>query len=534
MSDPTEQHSGGAGKHILAIDHGTSGCKTALVSVDGRVVGFEFEPVVTHYRDGGVAEQDPEEWWRALVTAGRRLVDRGLVAKDDIVAVGCSSTFSTTVAVDAAGQHLGPALTWLDARGAAHVQRAMSGLVNIEGYGLTTLLLWVTRSGGGPTLSGKDDIAHVLYWKHEEPDTYRRTAAFLGSKDYLNLRLTGQVAASFDSMSLFWVTDNRDAYRIRYDDALISRLGVDRAKLPPMRASSEVLGPLRDEVADALGLRRGTPVSVGSPDLQSACIGAGAVRDFEPHIYVGTSSWILAHVPFKKTDVLHKIASLPSAIPGRWFCANEQDMAGGCLEFLARNVLFHRNRLRDEAPPKDVYARLDEIVATVPAGSRGVLFTPWLNGEKTPVDDERLRGGFHNLSVSTTVDDMCRAVYEGVAMNSRWSFGYVEKFLGRRVDSLAIIGGGARSDIWCQIFADVLDRTIRRVEDPLAANARGAAWIAAVALGLITFDDIPALVRHSGTFTPRPVDRRLHDERYREFLALHERNRPIYHRLNRP
>lgn len=135
--------------------------------------------------------------------------------------------------------------------------------------------------------------------------------------------------------------------------------------------------------------------------------------------------------------------------------------------------------------------------------------------------------------MSTTVDDLCRAVFEGVAMNSRWSFGHVERFLGRRVGSLAIIGGGARSDVWCQIFADVLDRTIRRVEDPLAANARGAAWIAAVALGLIGFDDIPGLVRYSGTFTPRPADRRLHDERYREFLALHERNRPIYHRLNR-
>lgn len=527
MSDP-----GGQGGYVLAVDHGTSGCKTALVSVDGRVVGFEFEPVATHYRGGGVAEQDPDDWWRALLASGRRLVDRAAVPRDDIVAVACSSTFSTTVAVDADGHHLGPALTWLDARGAPHVRRAMRGLVNVEGYGLSRLLLWVTRAGGGPTLSGKDDIAHVLYWQHEEPDTYRRAAAFLGSKDYLNLRLTGKVAASYDSMALFWVTDNRDANAIRYDDALIGRLGIDRAKLPPMRPATEVLGPLRDEVADALGLRRGTPVPVGSPDLQSACIGSGAVRDFEPHLYVGTSSWILAHVPFKKTDVLHTIASLPSAIPGRWFCANEQDMAGGCLEFLARNVFFHRNRLRDEPVPADVYARLDEIVAEVPPGSRGVLFTPWLNGEKTPVDDERLRGGFHNLSVSTTADDLCRAVYEGVAMNSRWLFGHVERFLGRRVDSLAIIGGGARADVWCQIFADVLDRPIRRVEDPLAANARGAAWIAAVALGLVSFADVPGLVRYSGTFTPRPADRRLHDERFREFLSLHERNRPIYHRLN--
>jgi xylulokinase len=183
--------------------------------------------------------------------------------------------------------------------------------------------------------------------------------------------------------------------------------------------------------------------------------------------------------------------------------------------------------------PKDVYAELDAICATVPAGARGVIFTPWLNGERTPVDDHTVRGGLHNLSLTSTMDDVVRAVFEGVAMNSRWVLGYVERFVKRRLDPLSMIGGGAKSDVWCQIFADVLDRTVRQVEDPLQGNARGAAFIAAVALGRIQFDEIPGLIRYANTFVPNPEHRERYDEIFSEFVQLYKRNRSIYSRLNR-
>lgn len=521
------------GACVLAIDHGTSGCKTALVTVHGRVVGFEFEPTpLLHVGEGGV-EQDPADWWRALITSGRRLVAQRLVPVDDIVALCVSSTFSTTVAVDPAGQPLGNALTWMDSRGAPLVQRLMGGFPSLQGYSLANAFRFLRRAGGAPTLSGKDDIAHMLYVQHEQPGVYARADKFLGSKDYLNLRLTGRVAASFDSMTLFWASDIREIHRVRYDDGLIARLGIHRDKLPPMRAATEVLGPVLDAVADELGIRRDTPVVVGSPDLQSACVGSGAVGDFQGHVYIGTSSWLLCHVPFKKVDPFHVIASLPSSVPGRYFCANEQEVAGGCLDFLARNLLFHQNRLQDRPVPEDVYAELDAICATVDAGAHGVLFTPWLNGEKTPVDDHTLRGGLHNLSLTSNLDHVVRAVFEGVAFNSRWVLGYVERFIKRRLDPLNMIGGGARSEVWCQIFADVLNRTVRQVEDPLQGNARGAAFIAAVALGRLRFEEIPGLIRYANTFTPNPEHRRIYDDLYAEFLQLYRQNRSIYARLNR-
>jgi xylulokinase len=277
---------------------------------------------------------------------------------------------------------------------------------------------------------------------------------------------------------------------------------------------------------------------MGAPDHQCALVGSGAVRDFEGHCYLGTSSWVECLVPFKKTDIVHSIASIPAAIPGRYQCLNEQDVAGGCLAFFLENVLFRSGRLGTGSPPARpllpaAYRLADEVAASVPAGSHRVLFTPWLNGERTPVDSTTLRGGFHNLSLATTMEDMLRAVYEGVAYNTRWSMGYVEKFTGRPFDSLTLVGGGARSDLWCQILADVLDRPVKQPVDPILANARGAAFLAAMGLGYLRVEEIPGLVRHRRVYEPDPSHRALYDELYAAFLELYRRNRGLFSRLNR-
>jgi xylulokinase len=520
-------------KYILAIDHGTSGCKTALAAINGEILDFEFEATPIRLLPGSGAEQDPEDWWQALISTCRRLVEKKIVPVENIVAMCCSSTYSSTVAVDAQGMHLAPCLTWLDARGAGYVQDLMRGLINVKGYSISNVIRFLTKTGGAPTLSGKDDIAHVLFWKHECPQLYQDAHMFLSSKDYLNARLTGKLAASQDSMTLFWVTDNRNINEIKYDRGLIEKLQIDAAKLPPIMSSIDVLGELMPKVANQIGLRPGVKVVVGSPDLQSATIGSGAVNDFQGHVYIGTSSWLLCHVPYKKTDMWHTLASLPAAIPGRYFCANEQDVAGGCLTFLRDNLLYHQDLINGSQAPQDAYQLFDKIVEKVPAGSNKIIFTPWLNGEKTPVDDHLLGGGFHNLSLNADRAQMIRAVYEGVAFNSRWVLKYVEKFIGHKMQALNMIGGGAQSDVWCQIYADVFGRQIKRVKDPLFANARGAAYIAAVGLGYIKFSDIPKLTKIEKIFTPEQKNRKIYAELFNEFLQIYKNNKSIYQRLNR-
>lgn len=518
-------------RYVLAIDHGTSGIKAAIVAVDGRVIDYAFQETPINYLPCGGAEQDPDDWWRALIKAAAELVERRVVDPADIVAMAVSSTFSTTVAVDKDGRHLMNALTWMDSRGAPHVKKLVSGFPSIEGYAVSMLLKWIPKTGGGPTLSGKDDIAHVLLVKNDFPEVYEKTHLFLPSKDYLNYRLTGRFASSYDAMQLFWVSDIRDINHIAYDPKLIAALGIDGDKLPPMTAATDILGPLKPDVAEAIGLMPDVKVVVCSPDHQTACIGSGAVEDFAAHLYIGTSSWVQAVVPFKKTDVLHSIASFPTAIPGRYQSVNEQDMAGGCLSSLFDNLLFFDNALCT-GKPADPYATVDTIAETVPPGCEKLLFLPWLNGERTPVDDTTLRGGFYNLSKTTTQNHLIRAILEGVALNTRWSLKYVEKFVGRALTPINIIGGGGQSDLWCQIFADVLNRKIRQVENPRQANARGAAFIAAVGLGELAFDDIPHLMQYRRTYEPDPDTRAIYDELFDIFVRIYRCNRKLFARLN--
>jgi xylulokinase len=520
-------------KSIFAIDLGTSGPKVALVAPDGRVLAHGREETPTLFLPGGGAEQKPEDWWRAIVCAARALLAQQAVPVESISIISVTSQYSCTVAVDSRGAPLMNAINWMDTRGAHDIRKVVGGWPSFEGYGLTRLMKWIRLTGGAPTLSGKDPIAHILYIKREHPEIYAAAHKFLEPKDYLNHRLTGRFAATEDSINLHWLTDNRDVNDIHYDDGLIALTGVDPDKLPEIVRSTDILGPLLPAAASELGLPPGIPVVGGTTDFQSSAIGSGAVRDFEAHLYVGTSSWISCFVPFRKTDLLHSIASLPSAIPGRYSVANEQECAGSCLAFLRDNLIYPDDDLALGPAPECAYERFDAVAALAPPGSERLLFLPWMYGERTPVEDASVRGGFLNLSLKTRRATMVRAVMEGVAFNSRWLLSCVESFCGKPFDGINMIGGGARSALWCQIYADILNRTIRQVDDPLGANARGAGLIGSIALGCSTFDDIHRHVEIARTFQPDPANRAIYDELFREFLKAYRQNKAMFRRLNK-
>ncbi len=522
-----------ADKYILAVDLGTSGPKVALVSARGEVIASAFEETPLLLFPNGGAEQRPDDWWNAVVRAARKLIEQNLVPLESIVAVNCAGLYSTTVAVGRDGRPLMNAINWMDTRGEPHVRKITGGFIKVAGYGVDKLMAWLPLTGGIPTHSGKDSIAHILYLKHERPEVYRETHKFLEPKDYLNLRLTGQYAATYDSINLHWLTDNRDISNIHYHDRLLALTGVARGKLPDLKRAGDILGPLTPEAAAELGLRDSVQVIAGTTDAQSAAIGSGAVRDYEAHLYLGTSSWISCYVPFKKTDIVNNIASLPSAVPGRYYVANEQECAGVCLTFLRDNLLYAKDELGTGAPPAEAYRLFDRLAEQAPAGSDRVVFAPWLYGERTPIEDHTVRGGFFNLSLKSTRQDLVRAVFEGVAYNARWLLGCVEPFCGRRLDTLNMIGGGAKSGIWCQIHADVLNRTIRQVKDPIWANVRGAAFLAAIALRFMKFDEISERVEIAKTYRPDPANRKIYDELFKEFLNVYRNNKQMYARLNR-
>jgi xylulokinase len=518
--------------YVLAVDLGTGGPKAAVLSATGRVVAHAFEAVGIHLTEDGGAEQSPKEWWDAVVSSARRALQESGVPPERVVGIGCTSQWLGTVPVDGDGAAIEPAIIWMDSRGAVAVREKVRGALNIQGYSASKLARWVRKTGAIPSLSGKDPVGHIHFLRDHRPDVYRASAVFLEPVDYLNLRLTGLPRASHDSITAHWVTDNRDINDIRYDDGLIELAGLERSKLPDLVPTGSVLGGLSVAAAAELGLLSGTPVVAGTGDLHSAAVGSGAVGDFDAHLYIGTSSWISCHVPFKKTDALTNVASIPSGLPGRYVVADEHETGGACLTWFRDTVAFPRDALSLAAAPDDFFPVLNEVAASVPPGAHGVLFTPWLNGERTPVDDHTIRGGFHNLSLSSTRADMARAVFEGVALNSAWLLDPVEKFCKKRFDSLAFIGGGANSDLWCQIHADALGRTIRQTEDPVLANVRGAGLLTLLALQHISVADIPATVRIKATYEPDPSTAAVYTELLKEFVNLYKETRGIHKRLN--
>jgi xylulokinase len=517
---------------LLAVDLGTSGMKVALITIHGKVLGWESEPVCLILTPDGGAEQSPDEWWTAFLNASKRLLKQNQDSSRRVQAVCCSTQGEGTVPVDKNGSALMNCILWMDMRGAPYLHKQFKGLINITGAGLLNTLRWIHLTGGMPSMTGKDPAAHMLLIRERYPEVYERTYKFLNVLDYLNLRLTGRFTATFDSILTSWVSDNRDPDAIHYDPGLVRRSGVDGDKLPEIVPCTAVLGTLRPEVASALGMSSNVKVVAGAIDNTAAAIGAGAVEDYLPHLYVGTSSWMAAHIPFKKTDPGSSLASVPCAVPGRYLLTALQATAGGNLTYLRDNILYHKDELLQEAGVPDIFKVLDRIAGRVPAGANGVLYTPWIWGERAPVEDRTLRAGLYNLSLNNTREDILRAFLEGIAFNTRWLLAPVERFLGRKVPSINIVGGGAQSDVWCQIFADAMNVEIKQVADPIYANARGAAWIGAVGLGEISFADVAGLVQFKRNYAPDERNRAVYNERFAIFTQIYQQMKGIYKRMN--
>ena len=517
---------------ILAIDLGTSGMKVALITTHGQVLGWASHPIGLHLTPDGGAEQSPEEWWQAFLYTSKRLIARNLTPREAIKAICCSTQGEGTVPVDRDGNALMNCILWMDMRGAPYLHKNIRGVINVAGADAIKLLQWIRLTGGMPSLTGKDPAAHMLLVREKFPDVYERTYKFLNVLDYLNLRLTGRFAATFDSILTSWVTDNRNPNDIHYAEALIKASGIDADKFPDIVSCTTVLGNVKTEVAEALGLPKDVKVVAGAIDNTAAAIGSGAVADFMPHLYLGTSSWIAAHVPYKKTDISSSLASVPCALPDRYLLTALQATAGGNLNFLRDNILYHEDELLQEAQMPDVFKIMDQIAARVPAGSNGVIYTPWIWGERAPVEDRTLRAGLYNISLNNNREDIIRAFLEGVAFNTRWLLKPVEKFMGRSVQQINLAGGGGSSDVWCQIFADVMNVEVRQVQDPIQANARGAAFIAGVGLGAVGFGDVPQLVSFKQVYQPVAQHRTVYDDRYEVFVEIYQQMKGVYRKLN--
>ncbi len=322
------------------------------------------------------------------------------------------------------------------------------------------------------------------------------------------------------------MTDNRHVNRLTYDEVLLKTLGVDASLLAPLVPFGSITGAVTAQAALATGVPEGTPVLAGSPDLHAATLGAGTTTLGGPgHLALSTSSWISAPMTKKKTDIFHSIATMPGLDPDSYLIVNNHEIGAKALEWLAGAI---------GVPQPVDFSALTEEARSAPAGAGSVIFTPWLAGERSPVESHSARGGFHNLSLSTTRPDLVRAVMEGVAYNSRWLAEYVDKFAGRVLEPMRLIGGGAASELWCQIHADVMGRPVDQVAEPMVAQLRGVGMLAGRTLGAITDDEIPSLTKIAKRFEPDASTAAAYDRLYAEFPRLISTQRPMFKRLQRP
>jgi len=512
------------GKYILAHDTGTTSNKAVLVGLNGEIVGHTSAEYPVYYPKKGYAEQHPQDWWNAVTKTTRELLEKTGVKTSEITALIFTTQMSGTLPVDSNGEPLMPCMIWLDTRAKEQAEKMSRGIIKIAGYGLLTLIRFLSITGGIYGHVGKDPICKILWVKEEQPKIYAETYKFLDRKDYLVYKCTGNFVISRDYANIWWMMDTRKG-RFNWSDTILKKYGIDKAKLPEIRKATDVAGKLTSKAASEMALPEGISVIVGAGDVASAAVGSGAVREGKIHAYIGTSGWLGCHLSERKKDLFHYIGSICSANPDMYLCVAEQETAGACLDWL-KSTMFK------ESMEEDVYKLFSKMATKVRPCADGLIFTPWLFGERAPLDDPTVRGGFHNLSLEHAPEHMVRAVFEGVALNMKWALLYVEKLAGK-AENINIIGGGAISDIWCQIFADALNRRISRIYDPKEAGAKGAAIIAIIALGHIkSFEDSEKLVKIDAVYEPSPQNVAIYEKIFKEFQNIYKNNKQMYRRLN--
>lgn len=516
--------------YVLAIDLGTSGPKTAVISIDGTIVGTGKSPVESTYLPNDGAEQDPEAVWRACTDACRQALIAAAVPRDRVRAVICSSQYSSVVPVDKAGKPTMNMLLWLDQRGDKKRLKKFDTFPRMADAPWQ-LLRWLRIHGLPPVGGGSESLSHIRWVKYARPEIYERTYKFLEPMDYLTMRFTGKFTANQSTMLMSLVTDNRSLTIDDYHPALLKYSLIDREKLPDLVPLDAIVGNVLPDIADELGLSPETKVITGLNDTQSGGMATYAFSGDHAAISVGSTSVMITHVDFKKTDVIHAILSMPSPVPDTYFVMAENGIAGGALEHFLENLIYARDHF-GELSSEDRFALLGKAVDEVPPGSDGVLFLPWMGGAIAPAADAKMRGGFLNLGMNTTRSHMARSVLEGVAMNLRWLKGPVEKFTKRRFTHFLYYGGGAESDAWSQILADVLDAPVHQLANPRYATCLGAGLLAFERLGMLGFDDFQRLVPIKQVYDPNEQVQPIYDKAFKQFVSAFKKNRPIFRALN--
>ncbi len=488
--------------YILSHDIGTTGDKATLFSETGHLVASSFSEYETHYDHARWAEQDPADYWTAFCRSTKELIGKAKCNPGDIGVVSFSGQMMAALPVDSAGNPLRRSIIWADQRSTQEQQELGSRLSPDRVYEIT-----------GHRLSSSYSATKIMWIKKNEPDVYKRTAKFIHAKDFLVLQLTGRICSDYSDASGMNLLD---LSTMDWSDEVLSAAGISRSLLPDLFESPDIVGKVTSSAASAAGLKEGTPVVIGGGDGACATCGAGVVKKGDSYICLGTSTWMAtaSHEPF--IDPQKRTFTFAHFYKGLYFPCGTMQTGGGSLKWF-KDTLADAESAAVRGSAIDVYDILNSKAGSVPPGSDGLVFLPYLMGERSPLWNADARGSFVGLSMVHRKAHMIRSVMEGVAYNMK-IIADAFRELGMDFSLFRVIGGGARSRVWLQIFADILERPTATLNYADEATSIGAAIAGGVGIGL--FDSIEQADRFIQIVdTIPPVT---------EHFAVHRRQYPIF------
>jgi xylulokinase len=505
------------GHYVLAHDLGTTGNKATLYGPDGQLVASAFHGYPTAYVHKRWAEQDPDDWWDAVCTSAHRLLDEAGVPGDEVACVSFSGQMMGCVPLDREAKPLRSAIIWADRRAIEEIRSIEAAVPFEDVYRIT-----------GHRLSSSYSLAKILWLREHQPEIYEAAFKFTHAKDAMVARMTGA-----------FVTDPSDAsgmnlYDLRsgsWSDRLLEAARLDPSRLPDIHPSHRVVGQVGEPVADAVGVPAGTPVVIGGGDGACAAAGAGVIAEGMAYNYVGSSSWIALATRDPIWDPAFRTFTFAHLVPETFMPTGTMQAAGASYQW-TRDQLCPIEVESAAALAISPYALMDLEAEDSPPGANGLLYLPYLMGERSPHWNPKARGAFVGLTIRHTRADMIRAVLEGVTMNLRIILDAF-RAQGAEIEAMRVIGGGARARFWNQIMADLYGVPVQRLAVLEEATSMGAALAGGVAVGLYPdFEVALAMNPVVEVIEPDPEAQRVYEDLYPIFSESYTALTSVYDSLD--
>ena len=537
-------------KYVITYDIGTTGIKTCLIEIDKemKILASATEGYGLYVDEEtgvkGGSEQDADEWWNAMCVTTKEVFKKcKKIKKEQIEGISFCSAMQGLVLVDKQGKCIRRPMTYMDQRAREEIKKGIAHGVQVAGAEVTKLLKYLKYTGAVSS-SVKDPIWKYKWVEAHEPENFKRIYKWLDVKEYMILRCSGEFVMTNDSAFGTLLYDTRKGHE-GWFKPICDMVGVNIEHMPVIKASTEKVGEVTAQAAKELGLAEGTAVYGGGGDASLIGVGAGATEIGDTHIYSGTSGWVGTVVPEQLVDAGAMMAAIVGANPETYNYFAELETSNKCVGWVKDHLALDEigvflkkyGHKKDDLEEEsfNLYDYLEEVIERANPGADGVVFTPWLHGNRCPFEDPNAAGMFFNIHLETGKTELIRAVVEGVCFHMRWMLERQEQKVAKYKKSNAVrfCGGGALGAATCQILSDILQRDVEVVDSPQNIGAVGAAACIAVGTGMIpSMTDVKKLIPAKITYYPNKANKAVYDRNFEVFKNLYKCNKKNFEILN--